>query len=78
MSAKEYWKKEFHGNMFNNPEKGRILQHSTIEDVKGLIDESIPKITDECYNIEDGFKHYGIDCKLGREKLMTELKKLKI
>ena len=55
------------------------MNHKTLEDVEELIKETIPKITDECYQgIENGFKHYGIDCKLGREILLDELKTLKL
>ncbi len=82
LQALKYWKKEFHGNMFNNPEKGRILQHSTIEDAK-------EKLTD----VIEAYKELGKDvkgfdennCVVDRnqviyylERLSTELEKLKI
>lgn len=60
-------------------ESDRQMNHKTLDDVKELFIKTIPKITDKEYQgIEDGFKHYGIDCKLGREKFLTELEKQKI
>lgn len=54
-------------------------RNKTLEDVEEMIEEIIPKITDKEYQgITDGFKHYGIDCKLGRETLLDKLKTLKL
>ena len=51
----------------------------TLEDVEELIDKLIPKITDKKYQgMTDGFRHYGIDCQLGRKKLLAELKSQKL
>jgi len=55
----------------------KIANHKTLEDVKELIEKTIPKITDKEYQGK-GFKDYGIDCKLGREIVLTELEKIKL
>lgn len=86
MTKSEEYKKhlvsEYSGKVFGQYALECVLEelnHRILEDVEGLIDEFIPKITDECYiNTKNGFRSYGIDCKLGREKLLTEIKTLKI
>ena len=71
--------KEYYDNPLGCRAEVREMNHKTLEDVEELIHKFMPKITDECYKgVEDGFKHYGIDCKLGMEELETELEKLKL